>query len=222
MTQPSTTLLRGVAAPLPYSNLDTDQIMPKQFLRIIDKAGLDRGLFYDLRFDATGTPRPDFVLNQAPWRQPAFLVAGPNFGCGSSREHAVWGLQQFGVRAIIAPSYGEIFHANAMNNGLLLIRLPDAQVQALLDRVAQPDACALEIDVLAGQVRADGGVRYDFAMSARQRGMVAEGLDMIGATLRQLPEITRFEAAHRQRQPWLQDAAARVRARLDQTAKENA
>ncbi|OZI68193.1 3-isopropylmalate dehydratase small subunit [Bordetella genomosp. 1] len=217
-THPNT-LLQGVAAPLPYSNLDTDQIMPKQFLRIIDKAGLDRGLLYDLRFDPAGAPRPGFVLNREPYRRPAFLVAGPNFGCGSSREHAVWGLQQFGVRAIIAPSFGEIFYANAMNNGLLLIRLPDAQVQALLDQVSQPQSCALEIDVLAGQVRAADGVRYDFSLSPRHRGMVAEGLDMVAATLRQLPEIARFEAAHRQRHPWLQDAAAGVRARLDQRSE---
>src|SRR5690606_37610631 len=102
--------IKGVAAPLPFSNLDTDQIMPKQFLRIVDKAGLDQGLLYDLRFDETGVPRPEFVLNQPAYQgRTSILVAGPNFGCGSSREHAVWGLQQFGIRAVIAPSFGEIF-----------------------------------------------------------------------------------------------------------------
>lgn len=114
-------IISGVAAPLPYSNLDTDQIMPKQFLRIIDKAGLDRGLLYDLRFDADGAPRPDCVLNQSAYAGAAVLVAGPNFGCGSSREHAVWGLMQYGIRAVVAASFGEIFYFNALNNGLLLV-----------------------------------------------------------------------------------------------------
>jgi len=126
-----TAMIEGVAAPLPYSNLDTDQIMPKQFLRIIDKAGLDKGLLYDLRFDEQGAPRPDCVLNQPAYAGASILVAGPNFGCGSSREHAVWGLQQFGIRAVIASSFGEIFYFNALNNGLLLVTLPPAEVDAL-------------------------------------------------------------------------------------------
>ena len=104
------TLIEGVGAPLPLPNLDTDQIMPKQFLRGIDKSGLDKGLLYDMRFDEHGAPRADFVLNQPAWRDTRVLVAGANFGCGSSREHAVWGLQQFGIRAVIAPSFGEIFY----------------------------------------------------------------------------------------------------------------
>lgn len=211
-----TTLLCGLAAPMPYSNLDTDQIMPKQFLRIIDKAGLDRGLLYDLRFDAQGRPRADFVLNQPAYRGTSFLVAGPNFGCGSSREHAVWGLQQFGVRAVIAPSFGEIFYSNAMNNGLLLVMLPEAQINALLQQVSDPQTAQLTIDVAAGQVADASGARYDFSLSPRHRLRFVDGLDMVGASLRRLAAIEAFEAGHWQRFPWMKDVARTVRARLDQ------
>ncbi|MBO9352968.1 3-isopropylmalate dehydratase small subunit [Bordetella petrii] len=207
-------VIAGIAAPLPLSNLDTDQIMPKQFLRIVDKAGLDRGLLYDLRFDAAGAPRVDCVLNQPAYAGASVLVAGPNFGCGSSREHAVWGLQQFGIRAIIAPSFGEIFFFNALNNGLLLITLPAPQVDALLRRVSNTDSHRLEIDVLAGTVAAAGGWTASFELSARHRNMYAHGQDMVGATLQQLDDIARYEAAHWARHPWMRDVAHRVRARL--------
>ncbi len=208
-------ILSGIAAPLPYSNLDTDQIMPKQFLRIIDKAGLDRGLLYDLRFDAQGRPRPDCVLNQPGYAGACFLVAGPNFGCGSSREHAVWGLQQFGIRAVIAPSFGEIFFSNAMNNGLLLVSLPEDGVQSLLRRVADPAQAGLTVDVAAGRLHDAGGARYDFALSPRHRLRFVEGLDMVAASLRQLDAVARFEARHWQRLPWMKDVARQVRQRLD-------
>jgi 3-isopropylmalate/(R)-2-methylmalate dehydratase small subunit len=210
-------MIEGVAAPLPYSNLDTDQIMPKQFLRIIDKAGLDKGLLYDLRFDAQGEPRPDCVLNQPAYAGASILVAGPNFGCGSSREHAVWGLQQFGIRAVIASSFGEIFYFNALNNGLLLVTLPPQEVDALLSKVSNTSAAGANrvgIDVMAGQVRADGwNARFD--LPARHRQMFAQGQDMVGATLQQLPDVERFEARHWARFPWMKDVARQVRDRLD-------
>ncbi|MGO4400646.1 3-isopropylmalate dehydratase small subunit [Achromobacter sp. PAB15] len=216
-------LIEGIAAPLPFSNLDTDQIMPKQFLRIIDKAGLDRGLLYDLRFDEHGAPRPGFVLNQAAYAGTSVLVAGPNFGCGSSREHAVWGLQQFGIRAVIAPSFGEIFYFNAVNNGLLLVSLPAAEVDALLERVSnvgvsdsqQPAGNRVAIDVMAGQIRAADGWTASFALPERHRRMFAQGQDMVGASLLQLPEVERFEAAHWARHPWMKDVARTVRDRLN-------
>jgi 3-isopropylmalate/(R)-2-methylmalate dehydratase small subunit len=216
-------LIEGIAAPLPFSNLDTDQIMPKQFLRIIDKAGLDRGLLYDLRFDEHGAPRPGFVLNQAAYAGASVLVAGPNFGCGSSREHAVWGLQQFGIRAVIAPSFGEIFYFNAVNNGLLLVSLPAAEVDALLERVSnvgvsdsqQPAGNRVAIDVMAGQIRAADGWTASFALPERHRRMFAQGQDMVGASLLQLPEVERFEAAHWARHPWMKDVARTVRDRLN-------
>ncbi len=211
-------LIEGIAAPLPFSNLDTDQIMPKQFLRIIDKAGLDQGLLYDLRFDEHGAPRADFVLNQDAYAGTSVLVAGPNFGCGSSREHAVWGLQQFGIRAVIAPSFGEIFYFNAVNNGLLLVSLPPADVDALLARVSNtqaPGNNCLAIDVMAGQVRAADGWTAGFALPERHRRMFAQGQDLVGASLLQLPEVERFEATHWARHPWMKDVARTVRDRLD-------
>ncbi|SAI51476.1 3-isopropylmalate dehydratase small subunit [Bordetella ansorpii] len=214
--------IEAVAAPLPYSNLDTDQIMPKQFLRIIDKAGLDRGLLYDLRFDETGAPRADFVLNQPAWRDAGILVTGPNFGCGSSREHAVWGLQQSGIRAIIAASYGEIFYFNAMNNGLLLVTLAPAEVDALLGLVGDPARNRVAIDVAAGQVHGADGWRACFTLAERHRRMFAEGQDMVGATLSQLADIEAFEAGHWQRHPWMQDVAAKMRRRLDQAQETSA
>lgn len=189
--------------------------MPKQFLRIVDKAGLDRGLLYDLRFDAAGAPRADCVLNQPAYAGASILVAGPNFGCGSSREHAVWGLQQFGIRAVIAPSFGEIFFFNALNNGLLLVALPAPDVDALLQRVSNTASPRVEIDVLAGRVRAADGWAASFQLSARHRDMFAHGRDMVGATLAQLDAVARYEAAHWARHPWLKDTARRVRARLD-------
>lgn len=211
-------LIEGIAAPLPFSNLDTDQIMPKQFLRIIDKAGLDRGLLYDLRFDEHGAPRADFVLNQDAYAGTSVLVAGPNFGCGSSREHAVWGLQQFGIRAVIAPSFGEIFYFNAVNNGLLLVSLPPADVDALLARVSNTQAPGnhrVAIDVMAGQVRAADGWTAGFTLPERHRRMFAQGQDLVGASLLQLPDVERFEAAHWARHPWMKDVARTVRDRLD-------
>jgi 3-isopropylmalate/(R)-2-methylmalate dehydratase small subunit len=211
-------LIEGIAAPLPFSNLDTDQIMPKQFLRIIDKAGLDRGLLYDLRFDEHGAPRADFVLNQDAYAGTSVLVAGPNFGCGSSREHAVWGLQQFGIRAVIAPSFGEIFYFNAVNNGLLLVSLPPADVDALLARVSNTEAPGnhrVAIDVMAGQVRAADGWTAGFTLPERHRRMFAQGQDLVGASLLQLPDVERFEAAHWARHPWMKDVARTVRDRLD-------
>ncbi|MGE8642319.1 MAG: 3-isopropylmalate dehydratase small subunit [Achromobacter sp.] len=211
-------LIEGIAAPLPFSNLDTDQIMPKQFLRIIDKAGLDRGLLYDLRFDEHGVPRPGFVLNHDAYAGASVLVAGPNFGCGSSREHAVWGLQQFGIRAVIAPSFGEIFYFNAVNNGLLLVSLPPAEVDALLARVSNTEEAGgnrVAVDVMAGQVRAADGWTANFTLPERHRRMFAQGQDMVGASLAQLPEVERFEAAHWARHPWMKDVARSVRDRLD-------
>jgi 3-isopropylmalate/(R)-2-methylmalate dehydratase small subunit len=213
-----TATIEGVAAPLPFSNLDTDQIMPKQFLRIIDKAGLDRGLLHDLRFDAGGAPRPDFVLNQPAYAGASIVVAGPNFGCGSSREHAVWGLQQFGIRAVIAPSFGEIFYFNAVNNGLLLISLAPAEIDALLARVSNTATNRVSIDVAAGSVTAMDGWTAAFTLPERHRRMYVQGQDMVGASLQQLDEVERFEAGHWARHPWMTDLARRVRDRLDREA----
>lgn len=206
-------VIAGVAAALPISNLDTDQIMPKQFLRGIDKAGLDRGAFYDLRFDAEGSPRGDFILNRPEYAGCRILVAGENFGCGSSREHAVWGLLQFGIRAVIAPSFGEIFYSNAMNNGLLLVAVSQADVDRFMRDVQNPVSHRIEIDVERLQVRRGTHVAQ-FTMSARHRAMFLDGLDLVGASLVHAEAIAEFERKHWERQPWLQSIAAVVRARV--------
>lgn len=205
--------IAGVAAALTLTNLDTDQIMPKQFLRGIDKSGLDRGVFYDLRFDGEGAPRSDFVLNRAEYAGCRILVAGENFGCGSSREHAVWGLLQFGIRAVIAPSFGEIFHSNAMNNGLLLVAVSQADVDRFTRDIELPKRNSMSIDIERQQVRsAQHTARFN--LSARHRRMFLDGLDLIGASLAHATAIAEFERKHWERQPWLQSVAAVVRARV--------
>ncbi|MCT7309765.1 3-isopropylmalate dehydratase small subunit [Ralstonia sp. CHL-2022] len=205
--------IHGTAAPLPTPNLDTDQIMPKQFLRGIDKSGLDKGLLYDLRYDADHQLRGDFVLNQPAYQGASILVGGSNFGCGSSREHAVWGLQQFGIRAVIAPSFGEIFYSNAMNNRLLLVMLDEADVERILADVSDASTNRIAIDVESMTVRSHS-VQASFALSERHRHMFLHGLDMIGATLARWNDIDAFQQAHWKARPWLRDIAATTRARL--------
>lgn len=206
-------ILSGKAAALPIENLDTDQIMPKQFLHGIDKAGLDKGLLYDLRFDAQGQLRADFVLNRPERAGTEILVAGANFGCGSSREHAVWGLQQFGIQAVIAPSFGEIFYSNAMNNQLLLVMLPEADIAAMMADAERLQTAEIAIDIEHLRVRS-ASVDAGFALSARHRRMLLEGLDVIGLSLTYAQEIQAFAARHWQAQPWVKDVAAQTRARL--------
>ncbi|MBB3211625.1 3-isopropylmalate/(R)-2-methylmalate dehydratase small subunit [Herbaspirillum sp. Sphag1AN] len=193
----------GIAAPLPLNNLDTDQIMPKQFLLGIDKSGLAGGLLYDLRMDGAGLPRPEFVLNQPHYQHARILIGGTNFGCGSSREHAVWGLQQAGFEAVIAPSFGEIFYFNALNNRLLLIMLEPQTVAELMARVARADQSFLTIDVQAQSVLTSDGATYHFALPERQKRMFIEGRDMIGMTLRDSDAIAAFETRHHAAHPWM-------------------
>jgi len=211
---PEHTLLEGRAAALRIDNLDTDQIMPKQFLRGIDKAGLAQGLLYDLRFDAAGQARPDFVLNRPEHVGTSILVGGANFGCGSSREHAVWGLLQYGIRAVIAPSFGEIFYSNAMGNRLLLVPLPTAQVEELMALVESPDAPQITLDVRARTLHWPGREPLPFTISERHRQMFLQGSDVIGHSLGFRGEILDFAQAHWQRQPWLRDVARRMRGRI--------
>ena len=212
---PDNRLISGIAAPLDIANLDTDQIMPKQFLRGIDKSGLDKGLLWDLRFDGEGHARADFVLNRPEFAGTRVLVAGPNFGCGSSREHAVWGLQQYGIEAVIAPSFGEIFYSNAMNNGLLAVIAPEADAAALLVEACDSAVpVQLEIDVLAGTVRT-AHRSMSFSLSERHRKMLVEGLDMIGASLAYAGDIDEFARHHWASQPWVRDVASRVMRRLE-------
>ena len=205
--------LDGRAAALRIDNLDTDQIMPKQFLRGIDKAGLKEGLFYDLRFDVHGQLRPDFVLNRSAYAGVSILIAGANFGCGSSREHAVWGLQQFGISAVIAPSYAEIFYSNAMNNRLLLITLPADRISKLMDEADTSSSNAIHIDITA-QTLHSRSVQASFELMPRHRQMFLEGLDSLDLSLTYQDQITTFAQGHWAHQPWLRDVASRTKRRL--------
>jgi 3-isopropylmalate/(R)-2-methylmalate dehydratase small subunit len=207
-------VIEGVAAPLPIANLDTDQIMPKQFLRGIDKTGLDRGLLYDLRFDAAGEPKCDFVLNHGEYAHCRILIGGENFGCGSSREHAVWGLLQYGIEAIVAPSFGEIFYSNAMNNRLLLAPVPQSAVDGILSDVSNPLTHRVMIDIHDCVVRSRNHTA-SFTLSARHQRMFAEGMDLIGSSLAQRAAIEEFEQAHWEKQPWLKSVAMLTRRRVN-------
>lgn len=200
------TTVEGIAAPLPGANIDTDVIMPKQFLKGLDRAGLGIGAFHNLRFDAEGRPRSDFILNQPPWREAKFLIVGPNFGCGSSREHAVWGLLQIGVRALIGTSFAGIFFDNCANNGLLAITLPRADVESLLTLAADPERNEIKVDVGKATIESlAGAMRFDIDALRRERFLL--GLDPIEATLRGAPAIRDFESRHFASSPWLKTQA---------------
>ncbi|MCR8930294.1 MULTISPECIES: 3-isopropylmalate dehydratase small subunit [Pseudomonas] len=197
------TQVSGQAAPLLAANVDTDVIMPKQFLKGIDRQGLDRGLFFDLRFLRDGRPDPDFVLNQPAWQGASFLVVGPNFGCGSSREHAVWGLQQMGIRALIGSSFAGIFYDNCQRNGVLLITLEEAQVQRIGRLVGQPETARISIDLEAQQIRLADDSVLDFQIDTLRKSALLLGLDAIGSTLQRREQIKAFEREHLANNPWL-------------------
>lgn len=197
------THVSGQAAPLMAANIDTDVIMPKQFLKGIDRQGLDRGVFFDLRFLRDGRHDPAFVLNQAAWQEAKFLVVGPNFGCGSSREHAVWGLQQLGIRALIGSSFAGIFYDNCQRNGVLLINLEEAQVQRIGRLVGQPETARISIDLEAQQIRLADGSVLDFQIDTLRKSALLLGLDAIGSTLQRREQIKAFECEHLANNPWL-------------------
>ncbi|GLS45850.1 3-isopropylmalate dehydratase small subunit [Methylobacterium brachythecii] len=193
----------GPAASLPAANVDTDVIMPKQFLKGIDRSGLAIGAFHTLRFDAAGAPRPDFVLNRPEWAETRFLVVGSNFGCGSSREHAVWGLLQLGIRAIIGTSFAGIFADNAANNGLLLISLDPERVGMLAGLAADPERNRLTIDLPGQVILAGDATRMAFDIPATRKDALVRGLDAIGTTLDQAGAIRAFEERYHAARPWL-------------------
>ena len=196
------TTLRSVAAPMPDADIDTDIIFPARFLLLTQKAGLGPQAFHDLRFEADGQPRPVFVLNQTPWAGAQILVAGPNFGCGSSREQAPWALADLGLRCLIAPGFGEIFEANCFNNGLLPIRLPDA-AHAQVMAVAQAGE-PLSVDLQAQQITLPDGQVLRFVVPAHQREALLQGWDEVDRILAEhTPAILAFEQQQRLSQPWL-------------------
>ncbi|WP_426218008.1 3-isopropylmalate dehydratase small subunit [Pseudomonas sp. DWRC2-2] len=197
------TLVTGKAAPMLAANIDTDVIMPKQFLKGIDRSGLDRGLFFDLRFLASGEPNPDFVLNQPAWQGASFMVVGPNFGCGSSREHAVWGLKQMGIRALIGSSFAGIFYDNCQRNGVVLITLDEAVLQRLGKTVSQADQAQISVDLEAQAIRLADGEVIPFQIDTLRKTALLLGLDAIGSTLQRREEIKAFERQHLAANPWL-------------------
>ncbi|QKG69548.1 3-isopropylmalate dehydratase small subunit [Pseudomonas sp. B14-6] len=197
------TQVTGQAAPMLAANIDTDVIMPKQFLKGIDRAGLDRGLFFDLRFLPDGSPNPEFVLNQPAWQGARFMVVGPNFGCGSSREHAVWGLRQMGIRALIGSSFAGIFYDNCQRNGVLLITLDEAVSQRLGYVVSQPDSALINVDLEAQEIRLHDGKVISFEIDTLRKTALLLGLDAIGSTLQRSEQIKAFERNHLAANPWL-------------------
>lgn len=197
------TRVSGTAAPMLAANIDTDVIMPKQFLKGIDRAGLDRGLFFDLRFLSSGAPNPHFILNQPGWQGASFLVVGPNFGCGSSREHAVWGLKQMGIQALIGSSFAGIFYDNCQRNGVLLITLEPEQVQALGRTVSETEGAHIEVDLIAQEIRLHDGSVLPFKIDTLRKDALLQGLDAIGSTLQRSAQIREFEQRHLQANPWL-------------------
>lgn len=197
------TSVQGIAAPFLAANVDTDVIMPKQFLKGIDRNGLDRGVFFDLRFLQDGTPNLDFVLNQSPWDKSSFLVVGPNFGCGSSREHAVWGLKQLGIRALIGTSFAGIFFDNCQRNGVLLIQLGETELREVGHQVGSPDNAEITVDLPRQQIHLSDGQIIAFDIDSLRKDALLQGLDAIGTTLQRTEQIREFEAQHHRANPWL-------------------
>jgi 3-isopropylmalate/(R)-2-methylmalate dehydratase small subunit len=193
----------GVAAPLPMVNVDTDKIIPKQFLKTIARTGLGKGLFYEMRTNEDGTPRDDFVLDREPYTNAEILIAGDNFGCGSSREHAPWALQDFGIKVVIAPTFADIFYNNSFKNGMLLIKLPQEQIDVLMSAASDLENPEITVDLEKQEIHAPNGIVYPFDLDPFLKHCLLEGLDDIGLTMQRGKEIDNFEGGQRGQQPWL-------------------
>jgi len=197
------TQLTGVAAPMPMINIDTDKIFPAIYLKTIKRTGLQQWLFQEIRFNPDGSERPDFVLNQGPYRQAKIIVAGDNFGCGSSREHAPWALIDFGVRCVIAPSFADIFYNNCFKNGLLPIALPKEIVDQLMEDAKKGANAVLTVDLESQTIsRPDGGLVH-FDIDPFRKHCLLNGLDDIGLTEQKDADIAAYEQAARQSRPWV-------------------
>lgn len=206
------TVHKGIAAPLDRANVDTDAIIPKQYLKSIKRTGFGPNAFDDWRYldpgapdsdHSTRRPNPDFVLNQPPFDRATILLARENFGCGSSREHAVWALSDFGFRAVIAPSFADIFFNNSFKNGLLPVALKEENVDILFQRVNAEPGLEIEVDLQAQEVRVPGGPEFAFEVDANRRHRLLEGLDDIALTLQHADRIRAYEARRRREAPWL-------------------
>ncbi|HUN47141.1 MAG TPA: 3-isopropylmalate dehydratase small subunit [Stellaceae bacterium] len=197
------TTLTGIAAPLPIVNCDTDKIIPKQHLKTIKRTGLGKALFDELRYKPDGSENPDFVLNQPAYRNAKIIVAGENFGCGSSREHAPWALLDFGIRAVIASSFADIFYNNCFKNGILPIKLPQEVVDQLMDDAKKGANARLTIDLAEQTVTRPDGQKIHFEIDAFRKHCLLNGLDDVGLTMQKAPAIDRYEQQNRMSQPWL-------------------
>src|SRR5271170_2155225 len=188
------TALTAIAAPLPIDNVDTDMIIPKQFLKTIRRTGLKEGLFYDMRFDVSGKRNDDFVLHRKPYDKAEILVSGANFGCGSSREHAPWALLDFGIRCVIAPSFADIFYNNCFKNGVLPIVLPEEDIAKLMDDAERGANAIVSVDLEKQEIRGPDGGCVTFEIDPFRKQCLLNGWDDIGLTLRNEAEISAFEA----------------------------
>ncbi len=197
------TTLTAVAAPLNMINVDTDMIIPKDYLKTIERTGLGKGLFAELRFDATGKPNPDFVLNKPAYKSAHILVAGDNFGCGSSREHAPWALLDYGIRVIISTTFGDIFYNNCFKNGMLPIRVSKEDLDKLMDDAERGANATLSVDLAKQEVRGpDGGV-IRFEIDPFKKHCLLNGLDEIGLTMEKASKIAAFEKSAAGARPWV-------------------
>ena len=199
------TQLTAKAAPLDVANIDTDQIIPKQFLKTVDREGLAQGLFYDLRFDNDGKEKSGFVLNDPNYARAGILIVGDNFGCGSSREHAPWALLDFGIRCVISTSFADIFYNNCFQNGLLPVVLPAEQVQALMEE-AKGGNHLVTVDLKAQTLVSPAGETFHFEIDPVRKEKMLKGLDAIGETLQAAADIDTYEMKRALDRPWLEDA----------------
>ncbi|NJM34262.1 MAG: 3-isopropylmalate dehydratase small subunit [Rhodomicrobium sp.] len=196
------TELTGIAAPLPMMNVDTDMIIPKQFLKTIKRTGLGKNLFFEMRYDASGAEVPEFVLNREPYRRAKILIAGPNFGCGSSREHAPWAILDFGIKCVIAPSFADIFYNNCFKNGILPIALPQSEIDKLLDDASRGANAAITVDLENQEIRGPDGGKIHFEIDPFLKKCLLEGLDDIGLTLTKQDKIAAYETQALAARPW--------------------
>ena len=195
--------LDGIAAPLDMINVDTDMIIPKQFLKTIHRTGLGKALFDEMRYNEDGSEKPDFVLNKPAYRKAQILVAGENFGCGSSREHAPWALLDFGIRCVIAPSFADIFYNNCFKNGILPIRLPQEIVDKLLDDASRGSNARISVDLETLEIRGPDGGMVKFEVDEFRRRCLLNGWDDIGLTLLQDDKIAAYEKQHKHDAFWI-------------------
>ena len=196
------TTLTGIAAHLPMINVDTDMIIPKQYLKTIKRTGLGSGLFAELRYDEKGAPLPEFVLHKPPYHQAKILITGENFGCGSSREHAPWALLDFGISCIIAPSFADIFYNNCFKNGILPITLPQKEIDKLIDDASRGANAVITVDLEAQEIRGPDGGMVKFDIDPHRKHCLLNGLDDIGLTMVKSDKIASYEAKAKDERPW--------------------